>query len=156
MATCGSCKQEGQTVEHIRACYTQNRGVVLAERPVVQPVREQRDYRPMALNIDVPASHYAIETQEGLKFYEVRIGKPGTKWDGFRFVDRLIGHPGSWKEIPVKGASRLEVLRYLAPNPMEAAVRYSREFTVCACCGSPLSDPESMARGLGPVCAERF
>ena len=57
---------------------------------------------------------------------------------------------------PVKFNKKDMILSAIAREPEAAAVRYSKHFTVCAVCGSPLSDPESMERGLGPVCAERF
>lgn len=43
-----------------------------------------------------------------------------------------------------------------ASSPAEAAVAAGRALGVCACCGRELSDPDSIARGIGPICAERF
>lgn len=158
MATCGSCKAQGQTVEHIKSCYANKRSAIATVEVTgfAKEYIEQKDFRPMALNLDLPASKYALHNDDGLKFYEVRVGKAGTRWDGFRFVDHLVGHPGDWARYPVKGVARKEVLADIAQHPRESAVLFSAEFTICAVCGSPLSDPESLARGLGPVCAERF
>jgi len=44
----------------------------------------------------------------------------------------------------------------LAADPHAAAVAYGKEFGKCAVCAKELSDPESVARGIGPVCAERY
>lgn len=158
MATCGSCKQEGMSVEHIRGCYAQKYATVVADPPKVEGLAQKfaENFKPMAFMDSLPASCYAIDTPEGVKFYEVRIGKAGTRWDGFRFVDHLVGSPGSWARYPVKGAARKELMAELSVDPKGFALKYSREFTVCAACGSPLSDPESVARGFGPVCVERF
>lgn len=41
-------------------------------------------------------------------------------------------------------------------DPEAAAVAYGKQFGQCACCGRELSDPESVERGIGPVCAEKF
>jgi len=160
MAKCGSCQQEGMTVEHIKQCYAAKYSTLTQEAPKVSPIAqryvESKDFRPMALSLDVPASQYCLERDGELKFYRVRIGKAGTRWDGFRFVDLLIGHPGDWQKRPLKGIERKAVLEAIAANPQEAAVRFSKEFTICAVCGSPLSDQESLERGLGPICAGRF
>jgi hypothetical protein len=106
----------------------------------------------------VPESKYALVRPNGeLGFCEVKRGRKGTKWESFVFVDILIGAPGDWRRIPAKGEQRKQILALLAKDGYQnAAVRYSREYTVCACCGSPLSDPESLALGLGPICARRF
>ena len=44
----------------------------------------------------------------------------------------------------------------VAADPLSAAVAHGRQTGACACCGRPLSDPESVARGIGPICAEKF
>ncbi len=156
MATCGSCKQEGQTVEHIKQCYADKRASVSTVEltgPAKQYV-ESRDYRPMALW--VPDSKYAlVRPSDGLlEFFEVKTGKG--KWAGKQFVERLIGAPGDWRRYPVRGMERQRVMQQIDFDPKAAAIRFSKEFTVCAVCGSPLSDPESLALGLGPICARRF
>lgn len=157
MPTCGNCKREGQSIEHIRSCYAAARsGVTTAPEVTGLAKKYAEDFKPMAFMNTLPASCYALETPEGLKFYEIQIGKAGTKWDGYRFVSHLVGAPGQWRKFPVKGKAREELLAEISVDARAAAVRYSRHFTVCAVCGSPLSDPESVARGLGPVCAQRF
>lgn len=156
MPTCGKCHQTGQSIDHIRACY-QTGTTTVAEVQVshfAQQYIENRDYKPMALNGDVPDSRYALDTPAGPHFYKVKQGKG--KWAHVKFVSRLIGHPGDFLETPVRGANKAAVLNLIAQDPQEAAVRFSREFTLCAVCLSPLTDPESRERGLGPVCAGRF
>ena len=41
-------------------------------------------------------------------------------------------------------------------TPLETAVAYGRETGNCACCGRTLSDPVSVAQGIGPICARHF
>lgn len=143
MPTCGNCKTEGQTIDHIKACYANKGGVAVMEKP-------------MALEIPtVPESKYALYDDQGkIIFYEVKTGKG--KWSHMQFVDRLVGHPGDWMRYPVKGKAKADVLLDLDTNPKAAAVRFGKHFTICACCGAPLSDPDSIAAGVGPVCATRF
>lgn len=160
MVTCGNCHQPEQTVEHVRDCYKQ-RYITLAATPVepsgfAKSYAQSKDFSPMALAPVVPDSNYALETPNGLCFYRVRTGKKKDKWEGFQFVDRLTGAPGAWRSTPVMRGDRHAVLNTLAQDPKAAAVRYSREFTECAVCGSPLSDPVSREQGLGPICAKRF
>ena len=44
----------------------------------------------------------------------------------------------------------------VASDPEAAAVAYGKRFGSCGCCGRELSDPESVERGIGPVCAGKF
>lgn len=41
-------------------------------------------------------------------------------------------------------------------DPLAAAVRHGHMTGNCAVCSKALSDPESVTRGIGPVCAKRF
>lgn len=160
MATCGNCKQQGQTVEHIKYCFAEKHGTTLLateEKPAVEGFAkayvESRDYRPMVLTL--PDSKYALVNSEGvIVFYEVKTGKG--KWDGMQFLDRLVGAPGDWQRYPVKGQAKAQTMMLLNMDAKASAILFSKHFTICAVCGSPLSDPESVARGLGPICAERF
>lgn len=47
-----------------------------------------------------------------------------------------------------------DALNTIAENPLESAVRYGRLTGRCACCGRVLTDKESVAAGIGPICAE--
>lgn len=52
--------------------------------------------------------------------------------------------------------ARVDEVRTMFADPAAAAVKHGRLYGQCACCGKELSDPESVARGIGPVCAEKF
>jgi hypothetical protein len=48
------------------------------------------------------------------------------------------------------------VLLEAASDPLTAAVRYGRETGSCSCCGRDLTNPESIAAGIGPICREKY
>lgn len=47
-------------------------------------------------------------------------------------------------------------LAVIAQDPLAAAVAYGRRTGQCACCGRTLTNHESIERGIGPICAERW
>lgn len=47
------------------------------------------------------------------------------------------------------------VRKIIADGPKEAMIRYGREIGECGNCGRTLTDAESRAAGIGPVCAKR-
>jgi hypothetical protein len=173
---CGRCKERHSSVAQVRACYAGAQATPVASAVRTAPATidpfdcaEPRDTSPPAVDPkEIPASHYALANERGeVEFYAVDVPSKG-KWEGFRFVERLYGAPGTWREVKLRGAAAMAVLariirdsytdeaRGVLSGPLASAVRYSRTFTACAACSSPLSDPESIARGLGPVCARRF
>ena len=49
----------------------------------------------------------------------------------------------------------LAILRTCA-DPHAEAIAYGKEFGVCCCCNRTLTDPKSVAKGIGPVCEKTF
>ncbi len=52
-------------------------------------------------------------------------------------------------------AMRAAIVATMA-DPLAAAVAFGRRTGACSCCGRELTDKDSVARGIGPICAERF
>lgn len=48
------------------------------------------------------------------------------------------------------------VILEAASDPLTAAVRYGRETGSCSCCGRDLTNPDSIAAGIGPICREKY
>jgi len=48
------------------------------------------------------------------------------------------------------------VLLEAAGDPLTAAIRYGKETGACSCCGRDLTNPDSIAAGIGPVCREKY
>lgn len=44
----------------------------------------------------------------------------------------------------------------VAADPAAAATAHGHEYGYCSCCGRELTNAESVARGIGPICAERW
>ena len=57
---------------------------------------------------------------------------------------------------PDAKAALWALLKELRENTRGALAKRGRELGWCCVCGRPLSDPESVAAGIGPICAARF
>lgn len=62
------------------------------------------------------------------------------------------------KFLAVKEAepTTLTALQTIAESPAEAAMKYGKATGSCSCCGRTLTDPKSIAAGIGPICASNF
>lgn len=49
-----------------------------------------------------------------------------------------------------------QTLAAIAIDPAGEAVRYGKETGECSCCGRELTDPVSIAAGIGPICANKW
>jgi hypothetical protein len=107
-----------------------------------------------ALEAQVPAGRYAIRSADTgtVRFY--RVDKPTKgRWAGRTFVKVQA----SDDLFPIYGArERAEVLRAIAADVRAASVLYGRELGRCGVCGRTLTDEQSRAEGIGPVCASKL
>jgi hypothetical protein len=126
---------------------------LLAEKRRERSERRHAAARQIATNLpDVPEGRYAVELDGVLKFYKVDKPTEG-RWAGRTFVKVQA----SDTEYPVRAAeSRRKVLETIAVDPRGALQRYGRELGHCGVCGRTLTDQESRAIGIGPICRENF
>lgn len=105
--------------------------------------------------IDVPEGRYAVATEDGaaneLAFYKVDRPTEG-RWAGYVFVKRQVG---GHDDTAVKGKAAQTVLAKIAEDVKGASLTYGREIGRCGVCGTTLTNDESRARGIGPVCATK-
>lgn len=84
-------------------------------------------------------------------FYKVDRPTEG-KWAGFVFVKLMV----SDEEQRMSRAAGDAILRKIAAVGAEnAAARYGHELGECGMCGRTLTNDESRARGIGPLCAAK-
>jgi hypothetical protein len=101
----------------------------------------------------VADGHYALAGPDGVRFYRVQQGKAASKWAGFTFLDSQ--HSDDY--TPVKAATvKRQILEAIAVDPLAAAKLYGTELGVCGVCHKTLTDPKSIADGIGPKCAAKI
>lgn len=99
----------------------------------------------------MPAGRYALRDDDGeWWFFEVTKGKE--RWKGYTFIKRLVGAPGDYRKVEVPRILRDSMLRRIEADPEQAMTDYGLRSGVCGKCHSPLTNPESLARGIGPIC----
>lgn len=152
MATCGVCKTPGSTIAHIRACSGLPGNVATLERPAVGTAAGHYA-TPYQVRAAVPAGHYALLGQDDAwKFY--RIDKPTEgKWKGYTFVKVQAG-----SELHRLHSRAVEnnVLGRIAADPKAASIAYGQQLGQCGVCNRTLTNPGSIADGIGPVCAAKM
>lgn len=77
-----------------------------------------------------------------------------TKTKDGTYLGRVSG--GLFRPSSLCSQDNVDEVREVLADPAAAAVKHGRQYGQCACCGKELSDPESVAKGIGPVCAEKF
>ncbi len=105
----------------------------------------------------VPAGRYAVPG--GLTRLKLLIQKPTEgKWAGWTFVKDAAVYGegqryGSAKPGALYTGKAHDALVAIAADPRAAAAEYGHLTSTCGICGRHLEDEQSVARGIGPVCA---
>lgn len=175
--TCGTCRKTHASVSEVRACglragdFAEETGEARRQRygfggDNVRPLRNNRAQdtvkalRPhvvAAINETFPERpsskiRFALDLNGTLHFFEASVPTKG-KWEGSIF----LSEQASDDFYRVRGWDReLAILTALGADVVAAVERYGREITVCGICGRTLTDEESRARGIGPVCADKI
>jgi hypothetical protein len=68
--------------------------------------------------------------------------------EGDEYLGKIIGTDYTGKPAPGLVA--------IAADPRGEAVRYGKRTGTCSCCGAELSNPKSIAAGIGPICATKW
>lgn len=149
---CGHCKQQDSTIDHVRSCSgafpaTYNS----AGAQLLQSVTQRL---PVLIPSDEPKPSTSFEpVEEGIyeldgAVYRVKWNKSHTR----RYAEQMTGKTGRW--VYAKG-----VIAQLRPEhkvSLDRAKEYGQTTGICMMCGRLLTNPTSVAEGIGPICAGRF
>lgn len=117
-----------------------------------------RAQRPGATHIDIKPLALRSSDNVDLTFWPAT---PGSKWAGMIFVkagERKIGFVKEGKFFRRNDCSDQEAGAVLdcVGEPARAAIAWGKAWRCCSVCARRLDNDESIARGIGPICAERF
>lgn len=100
---------------------------------------------------EVPAGHYALIRNDELCF--VRVDRPTEgKWAGKVFVS--LQHGDDYTNMS-RAAGFTMLGSIVDQGVLECSTRYGRELGKCGVCHRTLTNAESRAAGIGPVCREK-
>jgi hypothetical protein len=132
-------------------------GQIGAVRRNLNKVEEQR---PSDLDISSLRGYYAVP--DGETRLKICVRKPGknSRWHGWTFVDdgAAYGNRQTYGKQAPEGTYQgriQEQLKKILENPLEAQKAYGHLTGVCGRCGRILEDEESIAAGIGPICATK-
>ena len=120
-----------------------------------------KDFAPSDLDISSLKGYYAVP--DGDTRLKLCVRKPGknSRYHGWTFVDdgSAYGQRTTYGKQAPEGTYQGKVqdaLRAILENPLEAQKAYGHLTGVCGRCGRILEDEESVAAGIGPVCATKI
>lgn len=97
---------------------------------------------------EVPTGRYAVATDAGhYAFYRV--------WKGDRATLVFLQVSDDEQRLNRSAAAAI-LAKIAAVGVLEASKTYGREIGVCGVCNRTLTNPESIANGIGPICAARL
>ena len=110
------------------------------------------------IELGVPDGRYAIPVRKNnhgmivYHFYQVKTTKDQRK---VQYILRLFGAPGDFRRDTMTKQDQVNVARVLREDPMMYSVMFGKQVGSCGVCGSPLTDPQSIALGIGPICLQK-
>lgn len=132
--------------------------VTTPEPPAAPTVAVWATWRRLAAQlVDMGGAHgarFAIDTEaDAINRTAFWWIVPGSHGDGRFFIRQVIGGQGAVRVRITPEAMIAIAEKIIAADPKAAMLRYGRELGECGHCGRTLTNDESRARGIGPVCA---
>ena len=124
----------------------QVRGILNCIRAEILRVQNAGD------QIVVKDGRYAIVIADKLRFFRVNTPTEG-RWANVTFVNEVFG--GDNKVAIRNRQLREEILIGIAKDS-DALARFGQELGICGNCGRSLTDEESRALGIGPICRQNL
>lgn len=163
---CGHCKGYHTDVNQVRFCSQGLPAYSYSSPPPPPPVapRQPVPYpAPVPQSaparnswfdeLQVPPGRYAVENKQGeLRFYIVRENNH-PRFKKYRKVFVQASDNEHFIKDRFAKQSILEAI--LAAGIEIATLRYGLELGVCGVCGRTLTDEDSRALGIGPICREK-
>ena len=151
--------------------FTPNQEAAIRRMMEKQKARQDRpaDAELGGAGLDAIMKIFSNALDSGLKRPVLRIGEikvslapAGGRNAGHLYVklnddyQGKIDPEGKWFAIRDADESVTGRLEEIAKDPLAAAVLHGRQTGNCACCGRELTAKESVERGIGPICAEKW
>jgi hypothetical protein len=131
--------------------------------------RAEREASKPAVDVDVVKGALENAKGNGLKYPKIRLAGfifslagAASRNAGAVYVkdayDTYLGKivEGRLTRSRDCDAQLAEAIAAAAADPEKAAKAYGLQTGVCSCCGRELTNPDSIARGIGPICADKF
>lgn len=144
-----------------------------AEQRAADDFRAQEMARPVhAVNLQAVEQAFQRAKASGIKWpkltldgFQLKPAGESSRNAGSIYVTKGESRDGLYLGKVLRGAfepsrdcderTRDSVLEAMA-DPLASAIAYGKKFGRCAVCQRELSDPESVERGVGPICMERM
>lgn len=120
-------------------------------KAAVAAIRAERDNARTASRQELVEGFYTDSAGE--RFWKVQRTK---HVDGDPRPARLYAKVWDGESFEYDPSAIRDVIQYGHQATLEEASAFGVAFGTCAICGRLLTNPESVERGIGPVCAERF
>lgn len=83
---------------------------------------------------------------------------PGAIYVTARDTGTYLGKIIGGELLPVRecGPETRDQIVAVCADPLTAAIAYGKKYGICSCCNRELTDPDSIALGIGPVCKKKY
>jgi hypothetical protein len=101
----------------------------------------------------IPPGRYALFHKREQRWHFFVIRRPDSgDWEGWTFVNELIGE----NRIKIEPSKREKIFEKIAADPLRRSTDFGKQSGTCGKCGKQLTDPDSIAKGIGPVCEQYY
>lgn len=128
---------------------------VLVPKP--QPAPEKATATRWVVPANIPDGRYAVRNPRKVwVFFRVVTKEDRTNGLSYRVVQKVLGSPGDFRYVRVTADEWNLAVKEISKDPGMHSSWFGFKVGACGVCGSPLTDPESIRLGIGPICRSKY
>jgi hypothetical protein len=121
--------------------------------PKPKPAKQGR----WAVPDSIPDGRYAVRNASKVwVFFRVVTKEDRVNGLQYRVVQKVLGSPGEFRYVRVTAEEWNLAVNEIVKDPGLCSQLFGLKVGACGVCGSPLTDPESIRMGIGPICARKY
>ncbi len=144
-------------LEHMKEMDTKLASKWIDALRLLPPKPKKQDQGRWAIPSSIPDGRYAVRNSKKTWVF-FRIVTKEDKQNGleYRAVQKVLGSPGAFRYDRVTGEEWMLAINEIGKDPGLFSQMFGIQVGACGVCGSPLTDPDSIRLGIGPICARKY
>jgi hypothetical protein len=143
-------------LEHMKSFDTKLASKWIDALKLLPPMPKKLNQGKWDVPSTIPDGRYAVRNPKKVWVFFRIVTKKDRNDMEYRAVQKVLGSPGNFRYDRVTANEWTMAVNEIGKDPGLFSQMFGIQVGACGVCGSPLTDPDSIKLGIGPICARKY